>query len=272
MDYYNVLGVAKSASQDEIKKRYRKLAMQHHPDKGGDEAKFKEINEAYDVLGDPQKRAQYDNPQPRFDTSSFRNAGFGNNPFEDMMNNMFGHMHQQRARPRNSDIRLKVRLELEETLTGKNIIAAYRLRSGKEESVNLDIPPGARNGDTIKFHQLGDNTLPGPRGDLYVSIHVNNRPGWSRTNDDLSTKVLVNCLEMIVGTKTHITTLDGKTLELRIPPGTKNNTTFSVNGYGVPNVNSGTRGKLLITVEADIPKNLTEDTIQKLKEVIDEIS
>jgi DnaJ-class molecular chaperone len=269
MDYYNMLGVSKSASPEEIKRAYRKLAMQYHPDRpDGDDAKFKEINEAYDVLGDPQKRAQYDNPQPRFDSSSFRQ---GYNPFDEMMGSMFGNMHQ-RARPRNSDIKLKIRLEFEEILTGKSIIAAYRLRNGKEESVNLDIPPGARHGDTIKFHQLGDNTLPGPRGDLYVSIHINNKSGWSRSNDDLITKVFVNCLEMIVGTKTHITTLDGKTLELKIPPGTRNNTTFSVNDYGVPNINTRMRGKLLITVEADIPKNLTEDAIIKLKEVINETS
>jgi DnaJ-class molecular chaperone len=274
MDYYSILGVTRTASQDDIKRAYRKLAMQHHPDKGGDENKFKEINEAYDTLGDAQKRAAYDSPQSRQGYGNTNGNPFGPNAFEDIFSQMFGQpqTYYHNARPKNSDIRLRVRLEFEEIMTGKKLIAAYRLRNGKEETVNLDIPSGARDGDNIKFSGLGDNSLPGNRGDLYVSIHIAGKPGWSRNGNDLSTKIKVDCLKMIVGTKTVVNTLDGRTLELSIPAGTKNGTTFSANSYGVPDVRSGQRGKLLITVEAEITKELSEEAINKIKEVINEIS
>lgn len=273
MDYYSILGVSKNASQDEIKKAYRKLAMQHHPDKGGSETKFKEISVAYDTLSNPQKRADYDNPQPQFRFNSRNvNENFGHNPFDDMFAQMFGQGGRRYAKPKNSDIRIKIRIDLEDVLIGKKLIATYRLSNGQEQTVDLDIPPGAKDGDTIKFSGLGDNSLPGNRGDLYVIIQVNKKINWYRTNDDLSTKIAVNCLKLIVGTKINVNTLDGKHLEMNIPAGTKNGTIFSVNGYGIPNLRSGQKGKLLITIEAEIPKSLNEESINKIKEVINENS
>jgi|TARA_B110000503_G_scaffold130071_1_gene203025 DnaJ-class molecular chaperone len=273
MDYYSNLGVTRGASQEDIKKAYRKLAMQHHPDRtGGDDTKFKQIQEAYATLSDSNKRQQYDNPQPRMDSSAF-NQGF-NGDFADVFNGMFnGGFRQQRARqPSNSDVKIRVNVDFAEILTGKSVIASYRLRNGKVQDVNLDVPPGVNDGDTIKFRQLGDDSLPGARGDLYVTIHVNKKVGWQRSNNDLITKVFVNCLEMIVGCKKVVNTLDGKQLELTIPPETKNGTTFSVNGYGVPDIRSTVRGKLLINIEAEIPKNLTQDNIEKIKEILNAAS
>lgn len=273
MDYYSILGVPRTASQDEIKRAYRKLAMQHHPDKGGNEETFKQINEAYDTLGDAQKRAAYDNPQPRFTSDNFSGGPFGQNPFNDIFSHMFGqHRAHNQSRPRNSDVRIGVQLNFEEILTGKKIIVTYRLRNGQEETVNLDIPAGAKDGDNIKFSGLGDNSLPVARGDLYVIIQIAGKPNWGRSGNDLSTKIKVDCLKMIVGSRVAVNTLDGKTLELNIPAGTKNGTTFSANGYGVPDIRTGQRGKLLITVEAEITKNLSEESINKIKEVINGIS
>jgi len=264
MDYYSILGVPKNASEKDLKKAYKKASMQHHPDRGGDEAKFKEINEAYSTLRDPQKRAMYDNPQPRFDTSQMHGA----QGFEDIFGSMFGGHH--RARPQNPDVRLRVKLDLEEVLTGKKVIAAYRLRNGQEESVNLDIPPGIHHGDTMKFPNLGDNSIPGRRGNLFVEVHINHKPNWSRNHNDLKTTINVNCLEMIVGTKTNVNTLDNKNLELTIPKGTKNGTTFSVHGYGIPDARSGQKGKLLITIEASIPKNLKVEQVQRIREILND--
>jgi DnaJ-class molecular chaperone len=269
MDYYSILGINRGAQQEDIKKAYRKLAMQHHPDRnGGNDTRFKQIQEAYATLSDPQKRQQYDNPQPRMDSSAF-GQGF-NGDFTDIFNGMFnGGFRQQRNRqPSNSDVKLRVKVNFEDVLIGKSIIVSYKLRNGKIQDVNLDVPPGVNDGDTIKFRQLGDDSLPGARGDLYVTIQVNNKIGWQRSNNDLITKVYVNCLEMITGCKTVVNTLDGKQLELTIPPGTKSGTTFSVNGYGIPDVRSNVRGKLLISVEAEIPKNLTPDNIEKIREII----
>jgi len=269
MDYYSILGVNKNASSEDIRKAYKKKSMQLHPDRpDGDAEKFKQVNEAYSVLKDADKRAQYDNPQPRFSTNNM-NAGFGNG-FEDIINEAFGFRQQQH--PRNQDIKIGVTIDFEDILTGKKLIAAYRLRNGSEETVNLDIPPGANHGDSVRFQGLGDNSFPGRRGDLHVVIKIKKKVGWERHNDDLITEIKVNCLELITGCKTKVNTLNGKHLELTIPSGTKNGTTFSVPQHGIPNIRTGQRGKLLIHINAEIPKVTDANTLNKIQEVLNEIS
>lgn len=267
MDYYQTLGVPRNASDSDLKKAYKKASMQHHPDRGGDENKFKEINEAYSTLKDPHKRGMYDHQQNgggqgfNFNTS---NMG-GGHPFEDIFAQaMGGRMH----RPSNPDIRIKIRLSLDEVLTGKKINATYRLRTGQESSVNLDIPPGIHHGDTMKFPNLGDNSIPGPRGNLFVEIHIEHKNNWIRNGNDLKTIINVNCLELITGTKITVNTLNNKSIDLTIPKGTKNGTTFSAHGYGVPDVRTGNKGKLLMTIEAIIPQNLKEEQVQRIREIL----
>jgi curved DNA-binding protein len=266
MDYYSVLGVAKSANQDDIKRAYRKLAMQHHPDKGGDEAKFKEINEAYSVLGDPAQRAQYDNPQPQV---RFRAGDFNNDPFSDIMSQMFGGRRQQQ---RNPDITIAAKIDLVDSIVGKKLIAAYRLRSGREETANIDIPPGARHGDTIRFSGLGDDIIPGQRGNLFVKIHILAHPVWRREDDDLYAKQNVNALDLILGCSIIVNTVEGRQLELKIPKASRNGLTFSISDYGAPNVHTGRRGKIFLTIEAEIPKIDDEDMLNKIREIRDAIS
>ena len=120
----------------------------------------------------------------------------------------------------------------------------------------------------MKFPHLGDNSIPGPRGNLFVEIHVGHRNNWIRNGNDLKTLINVNCLELITGTKITVNTLDNKNIELTIPKGTKNGTTFSAHGYGVPDVRSGKKGKLLMTIEATIPQNLKEEQIQRIREIL----
>ena len=261
MDYYSILGVNRNASDADIRKAYKKQSMQHHPDRGGDEEKFKQINEAYSTLKDPIKRQQYDNPQPQFNFNTGNMRGF-----EDIFGQMFGNGFQRQQRPRNADVNIKVILNFEEQFTGKSIIAVYRLRTGEEERVDLDIPPGAKNGDKIQYQGLGDNSLPGPRGNLFVTINVKNKHGWRRSNDDVVINKKINCLDLILGTKTQIQTLDQRTIDLNIPKGTKNNTTFNVPGYGFPNIRSQVRGNMLVTVEAEIP-NLNEDDLDIIRQL-----
>jgi DnaJ-class molecular chaperone len=262
MDYYSILGVSRNASEQDIRKAYKKQSMQHHPDRGGDEEQFKKINEAYSTLKDPIKRQQYDNPQPQFNFNTSNMGGF-----EDIFAHAFGQGFARQQRPRNADVNIKVVLDFEEQLTGKSIIAAYRLKNGQEERVDLEIPPGVKHGDKIRYDSLGDNSLPGKRGDLFVIINVKRKHGWRRSNDDIVVVQKVNCLDLITGTTVQVSTLSGNKIDLKIPKGTKNNTTFNVPGYGIPNLRSGVKGNMLITIDAEIPILNDEqiDAINKLK-------
>jgi DnaJ-class molecular chaperone len=177
MDYYNKLGVNKSASQDEIKRAYKKLAMKHHPDRGGDQKTFQEINEAYDTLKDNEKRYMYDNPQTR---QQF-NFNTGN------MNDMFSQFFRQTQRVRkNSSMSITVRISLKDVVTGKDVVGKYMLGSGKQEVVNIRIPPGVEDGLTMRYAGLGDNSVKQlPRGDLHVRIVVEKHKHFVRDRSHL---------------------------------------------------------------------------------------
>jgi curved DNA-binding protein len=270
MDYYSILGVPRTASQDEIKRAYRKLAMQHHPDKGGNEEKFKQINEAHDTLSDLNKRAQYDRPQSQ---NANWNAGFAD--FNDIFSSQFGFnpFGGPRSRtPRNRDITLQARIDLSDVLGGKIMVMQYQLSSGRIETVTVDIPPGARHGDTIQYESLGDEGNNNyPRGNLMVRIFINKQKNWERDQDNLITKHVINVFDFLTGCVIIIHALDGKQLELKIPKGTKIGTTFSIPGYGVPNLRSGQRGKLFVTVEAFVPVIDDEILLSKIEEIKKEL-
>jgi len=264
MDYYSILGVPKTATEKEIRKAYKTQSMKHHPDRGGDEEQFKKINEAYSTLKDPQKRAAYDRPEPQINFNSQNMGGF-----EDIFANMFGGARYTGARAsRNPDITIRVNIDLSEVLIGKKLLATYKLRNGQDQTVDLDIPAGCTDGDKIRFQGLGENFIPGKRGDLFVVIGIRPKAGWDRRGDDLYTTVDVNSLELIIGTKVIVTTLSGKQLELRIPQGTKNGTTFSMPELGLPNVRGGRTGNLFVKINAVTPQNLNNDQLSKIKEVI----
>jgi len=267
MDYYSILGVNKNASDKDIRSAYKKQSMKHHPDRGGNEEEFKKINEAYSTLKDPQKRAAYDNPQPQFNGNPFGGVPPG---FEDIFSSMFG---QQRQAPRrNPDITIKATITIGESLQGKKVVAAYKLRNGMEETVDISIPAGVRNGDRIRYHGLGENFIRAPRGDLFVKVEVVNQRNWQRENDDLYHRFEVNVLDLLLGCSIIITTLDDKQLEIKVPQGTKPGTTFSVSGYGAPNVRTQHRGVLYVKVDALVPKIDDEKILNKIRDIKDEIS
>jgi curved DNA-binding protein len=264
MDYYNLLNVKKSATAEEIKKSYRSLAMKHHPDRGGDPDTFKNINEAYDILGSVSKRAAYDIPPNNHQFNS-QNFTHPYSPFEQAFNQHgFGHGFAQRT-VRNKDVVMMVTLDLRDTLTGKNLIIQYRLAGGELETVTVAVPAGAKNGDTIRYQSLGDNGHPDyPRGDLHVKVRVNNAQGWERDADHLITKKQVNVFDLILGGVILVSTLEDKKLEIKIPRGTKPGQTFSVTGHGVPNINTGRRGNLYVEINAEIPKITNEQLIDEI--------
>ena len=274
MDYYSILGVNKNASENDIRKAYKKKSMQYHPDRpGGNEEEFKKVNEAYSILKDPQKRSEYDNPQVRVNASNFNgdfDSAFGGG-FEDIFSQMFSQSARPR-RTRNPDITIGARITFAESMQGKKVIATYRLRNGREESVNIDIPPGAKDGDTIRFHELGEEILPGPRGNLLVRIRVLPDRVWKRDGNDLYRVLNINVFDLITGGSIIVDTVDNKQIELKIPKGTKAGTKFSINDYGAPDVHTGRRGKLFLQVDALIPNISDESLLQKVRDLNNEIS
>jgi len=272
MDYYSILGVPRNASPEEIKKAYRKLAMSHHPDRGGDHNKFAQINSAYDVLSNSDKKAAYDNPQHQgFNSHDFQryHDPFGGTPFDHIFGQGFA---QQRQTPRNRDINLQAKIDLKDTITGKNLIMQYQLSTGRLETVTVDVPAGAKHGDTIQYEGLGDEGHSRyPRGNLLVRIVVNKNKNWERDQDNLITKKTINVFDFLTGCAIIIETLEDKHLELKIPKGTKIGTTFSIPDYGVPNMRSGKRGKLYINVDAFVPVITDDALLSKIEQIKKEL-
>jgi len=282
-NYYNTLGVAQNADQEEIKRAYRKLAAQYHPDKaGGDTEKFQEIQAAYETLSDPNKRNQYDNPQPQFNGPGgfhFSFGGGGGVPpgFEDIFAH-FGGGHpfgdifgQRRGVPqRNRTINIQTTITLEEAFYGKNLIANIGLPSGREQTIEVQIPPGISDGLTLRLANMGDDTVQSlPRGDIHLTVKVENNSVFHRQDDDLVYQLQLNCLDAIVGKLIRITTLDKKQVDINISPGTQNGQMLAVPGYGMPLINNPQmRGKLLIQSNIVIPTNLSQHQRELIKQVL----
>lgn len=275
-DYYQILGVNNTASEDEIKKAYRKLAMKHHPDRGGNAAEFQKVQEAYSVLSDPQKRQEYDNPQPQgfnqhFYSSSgsfediirqFNMGGFGG------LGDIFGSQFRQPRR--NRTINLQTAITLEEAFYGKELVANLTLPSGREQIVNIKIPAGIHDGNTLRIQGVGDQpNVNLPPGDIHLSVTVIPHSQFQRSGDDLITDIEISAFDAILGTNIHVETIDKKMLNVTINPGTQPGSIFKLQGYGMPNVNDNRfRGALLLNIKITIPNNLTErqkDLIRQAK-------
>lgn len=264
MDYYSILGVPRNASDQDIRKAYKKQSMQHHPDRGGDEAKFKQVNEAYQTLKDPQKRADYDNPQTqyRFDTSSFGN---GPQDFEDLFG-MFNNGGFRQQRQRNRDINLNLKLNLQDVLVDNNRTLRYKGLDGQDNVVDISIPAGINHGQIIKYRGLGDKRYSNmPPGNLLITVHVMPHKNFRRSGNDLYTMLTVSSLDAIVGTTVEITTLANKNFALHIPAGIKNGTKLRITGEGIKG------GSLIVTVELETPK-LTDAQVERIREIRDAIS
>ncbi len=264
MDYYNILGVPRTATPEEIKQAYKKNARQWHPDRPtGDADKFRQISEAYEILSNSDKRSAYDNPNPGF---SFNSQDFsqGFNPFDHIFSQPFGNNRT----PRNKDITLAASIDLADTVTGKSFIMQYKLNSGRLETVTVDIPPGAKHGDTINYQGLGDDGHPRyPRGNLLVRIKVSKSKNWDRDGNNLITKKTVNVFDLMLGCAILVVTLDNKQVQLKIPKGTRPGQIFSINGYGVPDINTRQRGNLYVEIDVEIPKVEDESVLKDIEDL-----
>ncbi len=291
-DYYQTLGVSKTATKDEIKKAFRKKAHEYHPDKeGGDEAKFKEANEAYQVLSDDQKRAQYDrfgSAGPNmggagfggqgfggFDPSDFAQAGFSgfqngqgmefdlNDIFEGFFGGGFGGQRIRRGR----NIQLGLTLTFKESIFGtkkKIKIPSQSAMAGKKE-VEIDIPGGIEHGQKMKLSGYGEAVQGGQSGDLYLVITVPEHPVYRKEGYHLVRTLEVKLTDAILGAKYEIETLDGN-VTVKIPKGINTGTLLRVKGEGV-RVNAFQRGDILLQVKVLIPDSLSREQKKLIEEL-----
>ncbi len=276
--YYDILGVSKSASQDEIKKAFRKLAQKHHPDAGGDEETFKQINEAYAVLSDPQKKAQYD----RFGTvdgnpfAGYGGGYGGGNPFGqgggfnwgDIFGNMangdgaFGSnwdFHVNRA-TKGKDLQASIQLSFDEAFKGCSKKVSIRIPStGETETVTVNVPAGAVDGGKMRFKGKGEyGNGGGKRGDLLVITKLAQHPLYERDGANVVMTLDVSIDEAALGTQIVVPTPDGNMVKMRVPAGSQNDATLRVKGKGAPHLKGKGvgNGDLLIKVRVNVPKEL----------------
>lgn len=302
-DYYKILGVDRKATQDEIKKAFRKLAMKYHPDQNKDnkqaEEKFKEINEAYEVLSDPQKRERYDQLGSSYAQWQQRGGNPGNfnwsewyggqgaqvNPedfgdifggFSDFFRVIFGGMpasgstqFRQATRPgarqvnrQPAKLEQKVQITLEEAYSG-----TQRILQVDDRRIEVKIPAGARNGTKVRVAGAGPANGFGQKADIYLVIEVLPHNRYSVNGSDLTTEVKIDLFTAVLGGKVTVPTLSGN-VSLTIPPGTQPGQKFRLSGRGMPILKSANSfGDLYVQVIVEIPKKLTDNQRRLFEEM-----
>jgi DnaJ-class molecular chaperone len=255
-DYYAALGVPRTATADEIKRAFRKLASQHHPDKGGDTQKFQAIQEAYATLGDDQKRAEYDNPRPQF--SGFHGHPGGVN-INDIFGQMFGHgFGQQQQHPRRSHVRMTLWISLLDVATGGRRTVSLGTQGGVS-AVEIDIPLGINDGDNVQYEGIG------PGGaDLVVQFRISPDRTWQRNGLNLTQEVRIDVWNLILGGDLTIDTLTGKTLSTRVPARTQPGTTLRLKGQGLQD-RSGNTGDIFVRIQTFLPENISPEIIEAIQ-------
>lgn len=256
-DHYATLGVAKTATPDEIKRAFRKLASQHHPDKGGDTAKFQSIQAAYDILGDPEKRAAYDNPQPQF--GGFQGFGPGGTQFN--MNDIFSQMFgggQPFGQQRRNHVRMSIWIQLADAARGGSKTVSVGTSQGNT-TVEIEIPRGIEDGDNVQYSGIAPGGM-----DLVVQfrIHPDNR--FQRQGPNLYTDRKVSVWTLILGGEIEIETILGATLALKIPARTQPGTTMRVRAQGMQTRSS--TGDLLVRLQAEIPQHISPELIAAIEQ------
>ena len=281
-DYYKILGVSEDSSPDEIKKAFRKLAVKHHPDRGGDEKKFKEANEAYDTLKNADKKQEYDTMRRfgsnmggqgsgfKFHTGNF-NEFFGGDFFEEFMSGMGGMGQRQRFRQRpraNKDISIRITMSIKEIMSSVKRTISVKLPSGRDEIVDVKIGAGIQNGVVLKYSGLGDDSNSNlPRGNLLIRVTILDSDGFTRKGNDLWTDKTINAFDAMRGTEFQIKDLQDNIVKVKVPAGTQPGSVLQLKGKGMPVHESlSIRGNMYIKIHVTIP-TLTQQQLNKIKDL-----
>ena len=285
-DFYKVLGVSKSASGDEIKKKYRSLARELHPDKTkGDvamEDKFKAVSEAYDILSDGKKRAEYDQAREMFERGGMRSPQGGQNfqggDFSDMFGggnpqdifaNLFGGGARRGPR-KGQDLQTEATITFKEAAFGTTLELRLSADGGPSQNISARVPAGVNDGAKIRVKGKGSKGEAGP-GDLFILLHVKPHQIFSRKGENITITVPVSFTEAALGADIKVPTLTDDEVTLRMAPGTSNGRVLRVKGRGI--TKGATTGDLLVTVEVQVPAKLEGaalEALQKYAEVVAE--
>ena len=276
-DFYKVLGVDKKAAADEIKKKYRALARDLHPDKTkGDaakEEKFKAVSEAYEILSDAKKRAEYDEARSLFERGGFRapqGGGFqggdfsdvfgGGNP-QDIFANLFGGAARRGPR-KGQDLQTEATITFRESVFGTTLDLRLATDRGQAQNISARVPTGVNDGAKIRVKGKGAQGEAGP-GDLFIPLHVKPHPIFSRKGENLTITLPVTFAEAALGADIKVPTMAGDDVTVRIAPGTPSGRTLRVKGRGI--VKGSTTGDLLVTVEVQVPQRVDGKALDALK-------
>jgi curved DNA-binding protein len=288
---YEVLGVAKDATTDEINKAFRKLAVKYHPDAGGDAEQFKKISQAYEVLSDPKKRAEYDQAlkygafmggqgasgagpsvnmggmggidwQSIID-SILRGEGAFGTEWDPQATGFGGFNGWGQPRPtRGKDLTMAVDVPFNDALKGATRKVTYRVPStGQTESLTIKIPEGAVDGGRLRYRGRGEfGSNGGERGDLVITTRVGSHPFYTRDGADIKMKLPVSVSEAVLGAEIQVPAPNGRHLLLKVPAGTQSGKVFRFKDLGAADVkHKGSRGSFYVTIEVSVPKNLTKE-------------
>lgn len=299
-DYYKTLGVPRDADADTIKKAFRKLARKHHPDAGGDEAKFKEINEAYEVLSDEKKRKLYD----QYGTANENQIPFGGGAWQGQGGNPFGgsgfggfgswadilesirngegafgtewnfggqgQTYQARPKPqKGADKNVTMTVTFDEAFKGcEKKVRIGKAGTNEKETLSIKIPAGAVEGGRVRLKGKGAPGIQGgPAGDLLVNIHIADHPLFKRDKADVLMDVPITFAEAALGTQIVVPTPEGKKVSIKVPAGCESGTVLKVKGKGAPRLGKGATGAgdLLLTLHVAVPKTLNDKQKEALE-------
>jgi len=256
-DYYKILNVERTATADDIKRAYRRLASQHHPDKGGDTTKFQEIEEAYRILSDPNTRQQYDDPR----SAMSQDFGQGRPHFNfDDIFQMFGARFDPRQQQRMATARLTLWISLRDAMVGGSRVIAVSSPHG-QSNLEIDVPTGIDDGESVRYPGLAPGGV-----DLVINFRIRPEAGWVKHDQNILHDVSISIWDLILGGDLKVTTLTGQEISISVQPNTQPGTTLRCRGHGFKSRKHATAGDLLVKLHARIPSTVSPELLERIQQ------